>query len=199
LGLLDEFFKSLGGFWAYCFLFFCSLGENLFPPLPGDTVVILSSFGVGRGHLKFLPVFVSTTFGSCLGFMILYLFGLKWGRKFIINKCGRVFSPENLLRVEALFDKYGYMVLCFNRFLAGFRSVISLAAGLAGMDPIKVFSLAFLSCIIWNGFLIVMGVWIGENWALIICHYQRAVFILLLLLVLIWWFRYLLKKKLNKI
>jgi len=192
---LQDFFRSLEGWEGYVFLFLSSLGENLFPPMPGDTFVVLGAFLVGRGQLAFLPAYIMATAGSISGFMILYFVGLRWGREIFRKKSGRFFSEEQLERVELWFARYGYLVIGINRFMSGFRAIVSIGAGIARMDSKKVFGLCLLSCLIWNGLLMGLGVWVGENWADIVNHYQLVVFILIFIFVIFICVRSVLKKR----
>ena len=192
---LQDFFNSLKGVWGYLFLFMSSLGENLFPPLPGDTFVILGAFLVGMGHLHFLPAYLATTCGSFAGFMILFFVGRRWGRRFLGVGRWQIFSQDRFDRVEVWFNRYGYWVIGFNRFLSGFRSVVSFAAGTAGMKSKNVMVLALLGCVVWNAILMGVGIWIGENWTEIIRSYQRVVFILICIFILFWWIKAVWRKK----
>jgi membrane protein DedA with SNARE-associated domain len=192
---LREFFQSLTGWWGYVFLFISSVGENLFPPMPGDTFVVLGAFLVGRGQMQFIPAYLSTTAGSIIGFMTLYTVGFRWGRRLFRGKLGTVFSKERLDKVETWFGRYGYTVLAVNRFLSGFRSIISLGAGISRMNWKIVFGMALLSCVLWNGLLMVVGMWIGENWIQIVRHYQKIVFFLLVFFIFVVWIKMILKKR----
>ncbi|MBN2416504.1 DedA family protein [bacterium] len=183
---LKDFFLSLSGFWGCLFLFLSSLAENLFPPMPGDTFVVLGAFLVGRGQLAAVPAYAATTAGSLLGFMLLFFLGRKLGRTFFEGKHGRFFSEESLQRVEHWFDRYGYWVIGINRFLSGVRAVVSLAAGMAHMDWKPVFGLALVSCLIWNAALMALGIWMGENWELVLAYYQRIIMAALLLITGAW-------------
>ena len=69
---LEVFFRSLQGFWGYLFLFVSAFVENIFPPMPGDTFVVIGAFLVGRDQLLFIPAYLAATGGSLLGFMFLY-------------------------------------------------------------------------------------------------------------------------------
>jgi membrane protein DedA with SNARE-associated domain len=184
---LTEFFHSLSGGWGYLFLFCSSLGENLFPPMPGDTFVVLGAFLVGRGQMEFLPAYLATTAGSLCGFMILFFAGRTWGFRLFQSPGGRFFSRERLEQVTRWFDRHGYRVIALNRFLSGFRSVVSFAAGTVKMDSRRVALLGLVSCVLWNALLMGVGILIGENWAVIVRHYQRFVFLLICLLILFWW------------
>jgi membrane protein DedA with SNARE-associated domain len=193
---LTAFFDSLHGVWGYVFLLVSAFIENIFPPLPGDTFVVLGAFLVGRGQLHFVPAYLAATTGSVAGFMLLFWIGKRWGRTLFVKRSGKVFSETHLNQIEKMMDRYGYWVIAFNRFLSGFRSVVSLGAGIADMDPAKIFVLSLLSCFLWNGLIMGMGVWIGENWAMILHHYQTAVFIVILIILCFFWGKRLLKARL---
>ena len=194
---LTAFFDSLQGVWGYVFLLVSAFIENIFPPLPGDTFVVLGAFLVGRGQLHFFPAYLAATTGSVAGFMLLFWIGKRWGRALFVRRSGKVFSETHLNQIEKMMDRYGYWVIAFNRFLSGFRSVVSLGAGIADMNPIKIFVLSLLSCFLWNGLIMGMGVWIGENWTLILRHYQAAVFIVILVILCFLRVRKLLKARLS--
>ena len=189
-----DFFFSIQGWGGYVFLFFSSLGENLFPPMPGDTFIVLGAFMVGRGQLQFLPAYVAATAGSASGFMILYAVGRKWGRRFFHGKKGKIFQSERLERIESWFDRYGYLVIGINRFLSGFRALVSFAAGMAKMDAWIVLGLGLTSILVWNALLMGMGVWVGEHWSIILRHYQIIVFVLIGIVILVWLVRSRFKK-----
>ena len=44
-----EFLLPRNELFLYVFLFFSSVIENLFPPVPGDTITIFGAFMVGTG------------------------------------------------------------------------------------------------------------------------------------------------------
>ncbi len=149
---------------AYAFLFASAFVENVFPPIPGDTVTIFGAYLVGRGVLNFWGVYIATTLGSITGFMTIYgiAFYLEW--KVLEKYQAKWMAKNHIQRVEAWFQRFGYWVVLANRFLSGARSVISLAAGLTRMRPVPVFLLALVSCAIWNGLLIYLGASLGKNW-----------------------------------
>jgi membrane protein DedA with SNARE-associated domain len=168
--------------WAYLILFLSAFIENIFPPIPGDTVTVIGAYLVGRNILNFWGVFISTTAGSILGFMGIYVFAywLEW--KVIEKYQPDWISKAHIHKVEKWFKKHGMWVILFNRFLSGVRSVISLVAGLLKLQPVWVFVLGLLSCAVWNGGLIYVGSAIGKNWQEIIEFmnlYNRTVLIVL--------------------
>jgi membrane protein DedA with SNARE-associated domain len=141
--------------------------ENVFPPLPGDTITAFGAFLVGIGRLNFFGVFLSVTFGSLLGFMSLYWLGMYLGRKFFIQNNYSFFRSANIVKAETWFKKYGYIIIVINRFIPGVRSAISIAGGISRLNMFKVALLALVSCAIWNLLWISMGYILGNNWGLV--------------------------------
>jgi len=192
---LEGLFRSLSRPAGYGFLFLSSYAENLFPPAPGDTFTVIGAILTGRGQLSFLPAYLSTLLGSVCGFMTCYAIGRKWGRDWFRGKRGRFFSSEHLERVENWFGRYGLWVLVFNRFLSGFRAVVSFAAGMAAMDAGRVFLLALVSCAVWNGLLMGLGLWAGGHWAAIVRNYEKIVLGAIAAVILFWWLRGVIRKR----
>lgn len=181
--------KQSDPLWAYFFLFISAFVENIFPPIPGDTVTLVGAYLVGIGFLNFWGVLFATTAGSILGFMTIFgvAYWLEW--KVIEKYQPRWVSVSRINRVENWFRRYGYWIILFNRFLSGARSVISFVAGLSKMHVFRVFVLALISCTVWNGTLIYLGSLIGKNWQEIVellKTYNRIVFIALVVLLAIY-------------
>ena len=176
-------------FIAYIVLFVSAFTENILPPIPGDTVVLIGAYLVSIEKLNFLGVYISTSLGSWAGFLAIYVFGLKYGNKFLRHRISaKLFKEKYIEKVKVWFSKWGYYVIFANRFLAGTRSVISLFAGLFYLNSFAVLSLSLLSAALWNGMLIGAGVLVGKNWQKIITgitRYNQIVFIVLLILLVV--------------
>lgn len=175
----------------YFCLFLSAFVENIFPPIPGDTITAFGAFLVGMGRLNFLGVYISTTIGSLLGFLALFRIGGYLGRSFSREKNFRFFKQEDMLRAEAWFWKYGYFLILLNRFLPGVRSVISLVGGMLRLKTSKVVILALISGAVWNLLWMLMGYALGNHWETVIARiskimlkYNIAVLIIFVLLAL---------------
>ncbi len=174
--------------WLYLFLFVSAVIENLFPPIPGDTITVFGAFLVGTGRLNFLLVFIVTTVGSSAGFLLLFMFGSFLEREFFLEKDYRFFSAKSIIAAEEWFRKFGYYVVAANRFLPGIRSVISIASGISGLSPLKVFIYCNLSAALWNIIWIYTGYTLGNNWdhvkekfIIIAGNYNKAAAIILII------------------
>ncbi len=159
-----NYINSLPDCLIYIFLGLSAFVENVFPPIPGDTITGFGAFLVGMGRLNFFGVYISTTLGSLLGFMSLFWIGGYLGRRFFIEKDYRFFKAKDIVKAEGWFRKYGYFLIALNRFFPGIRSVISLAGGISGLKVTRVIILALLSCGVWNMIWIMLGYGLGTNW-----------------------------------
>lgn len=183
-----DFIQSIHGPQGYLLLAACAFFENVVPPVPGDTVTIFGGYLVGRGQLGMAATVLATTIGSFAGFMAMYGAGRFLGRE-LLKYGGRIFSAAAMARVHGWFERYGIGVVLANRFLSGARSVISLCAGIARLNPLVVAACCLLSCLVWNGLLIWAGSKVGENWAVITAllkKYNAAVAVALAVAVAVW-------------
>jgi len=170
LSYLDGFLNlinSLPDTLLYLLLGLSAFVENVFPPIPGDTITAFGAFLVATRRLSFFGVYLTTTLGSLIGFMFLFWVGHLLGRKFFIEKDYRFFKARDIMRAEEWFRKYGYFLIFLNRFFPGIRSVISIAGGISGLKVQKVALLALLSASLWNLIWISVGYSIGANWDLV--------------------------------
>lgn len=187
-----EFLNSLPSTLIYVLLGLSAFVENVFPPIPGDTITAFGAFLVGTKRLHFFGVYLSTTIGSLSGFMFLFWVGGFLGRRFFIERDYRFFKAQDVIRAEEWFQKYGYSLVLLNRFLPGVRSVISIAGGISRLAFLRVTLLAFLSACVWNLIWIGFGYALGSNWetvkesmAYIMVRYNLAILVLAGLVILV--------------
>ena len=189
----------------YLFLFVSAVLENLFPPIPGDTITVFGAFLVGIGRLDFLMVYAVTTLGSTVGFVILFYLGAFLEMEFFLNTRFKIFSDHKILLAEKWFNSHGYYVVLLNRFLPGVRSVISIVAGISGLNGWKVFLLAMISAMGWNFLWIYSGYSLGNNWemvhskiSVIISNYNMAAGVILAAGLIVYFGFKVLKKRREK-
>jgi membrane protein DedA with SNARE-associated domain len=193
---LLEFLNSLPDALIYVLLGLSAFVENVFPPIPGDTITAFGAFLVGTKRLHFFGVYLSTTIGSLSGFMFLFWVGGFLGRRFFIERDYRFLKAQDIIRAEEWFQKYGYYLVLINRFLPGIRSVISIAGGISRLTFFRVTLLAFLSACAWNLIWIGFGYALGSNWetvkdrmAYIMVRYNFAILVLVGLVILIFFIK----------
>lgn len=193
MGYIDHllnFLNMLPTVLMYLVLGVSAFVENVFPPIPGDTITAFGAFLVGTHRLSFFWVYLSTTAGSLAGFLFLFWIGNTLGRAFFLDRDYRFFKAKDILRAESWFRRYGYLLITLNRFFPGIRSAIAVAGGISRLGILRVAFLSLISCSVWNLIWITVGYSLGTNWeavrgkmATIFLHYNVAVLIFLVLLV----------------
>jgi len=181
----------------YLFLFTVAFVEYLFPPIPGDTIMVFGAYLVGIGKLDLLTVYILTTLGSIFGFLILFFIAKYYGREFLLKRNYRFFSKETILQVEKWFQHYGVGLIVANRFLSGARSAVPLIAGISNMKISTITLAGLFSSIIWNAILISGGYLLGENWHIVLTVVKRYNQMIIIVIVLLFLF-YLWRKKKKK-
>lgn len=183
-----EHFLGMSPLIIYSILFFSSFLENIAPPIPGDTVTVFGAYLVGIRRLDFIAVLVATTLGSLLGFMTLYFIGYKFGWDYFYKKNYRFLPRSRLEEVDKWFNRYGYVIILGNRFLSGIRSVISIFSGMSRLPWLRVSTLAFISCAVWNALLITAGYLLGDNWSRVtdfIKSYNQVVLVIIVITLIL--------------
>jgi membrane protein DedA with SNARE-associated domain len=188
----------------YSFFFLIAYLENVFPPIPGDILVVFGGYLAIIGIVDFAVVLGITTVGSVLGFMSLYYVGYRVGDE-IRTKHSRFrflkfIDNKYMNKAELWMYRWGQGVILANRFLAGTRSIISLVAGISKTNTLPTIVSATISALLWNSILITLGWYIGESWPAIQkwLNYYGTSILGLLAIFIIWKFAVYIYKK-NKL
>lgn len=155
-------------------LFFASCIEYVFPPFPGDLVVLFGAWYATHGELSWLATFLWVTAGAIAGAAIDYRIGAwiapRVGRR--AAEGGHPFA-EKLARFEVSYRRWGAWLLVFNRFLPGIRAFLFVAAGASGIPLRRVLLLGGISACAWNGLLLAAGAFAARNVDELVLLFQR--------------------------
>lgn len=146
------------GPFAPAILLFASFVEYVFPPFPGDLVVVLGAWYAVQGTISWPLAYAAVTAGAVLGSLVDYAAG-RWLSGRLGARAARrgVVSAERLDRFVAAYRRWGPALLLANRFLPGVRGFIFVAAGAAGIPLARVLVLGAISAAVWNGLLLAAG------------------------------------------
>ncbi len=145
-------------------LLFASFIEYVFPPFPGDTVVLLGAWYAVQGVLSWPMTFAAVTGGAMAGAFVDYQIGARLGRGLDRTAARRgPLTAERLARFEAGYRRWGALFLVANRFLPGLRAFLFVAAGAAGIPLGKVLLYGGVSAALWNGLLLFAGAVLARN------------------------------------
>ena len=147
---------------AYIVLFLAAMIEYVFPPFPGDTVVVAGTALVTAFAWPLAPVFTAVTVGAIAGGGLDFALGAWLVRSGAVARM----PPKRRKIVDLLvarFERYGVIYLAVNRFIPGVRAFFFIAAGLAGLRAGPVLFWALVSATAWNGLLVGLGIFLGGN------------------------------------
>ncbi len=159
--------------WILLISFGITLTENIFPPSPSDSVLIMLGSLIGLGKVGLLPLLLASTAGSIVGFIIMYWLGAVFGKQIIDSRKFSFINQRTMEKPRRWFKKYGYALIVANRFLAGTRAVISFFAGISGLRLGLTIILSGISALIWNFILISLGETFGEHWEVVVKYMGR--------------------------
>ena len=96
----------------YCFLGLGAFVENLFPPIPADTFVLLAgALATSSGVLKLNLLFLTVWSTNLIGAVIIYGIGYSYGYPYFQGKRGgKIFNKKQIAAVS-----YTHLTLQTNR------------------------------------------------------------------------------------
>jgi len=145
-------------------LFFATFIEYVFPPFPGDLLVVLGAWYAVQGQLSWPAAFVAVTGGAVAGAWVDHRIGAALGRRLERRAARRsLLTDERIARFEASYRRWGGLLLVLNRFFPGVRAFVFLAAGASGIPLRKVLLLGGISAALWNAALLGMGALVAHN------------------------------------
>lgn len=168
--------------------------ENVVPPVPADTFVLLGAFLAESGRADPWLVFAFTWFanvGSAIG---VYGLAYRHGPTVVETGLGRwLLKPRQLAQIDGFYQRWGTPAIFVSRFLPGLRALVPVFAGLTHVPLRKVFLPMAVASAIWYGALVYLGALAGRNWAAIMELFDRAstgllaVASVVIAAIAIWW------------
>ena len=149
---------------VYVVLGLGSAVENLFPPVPADTFILLGGFLAGRGRLDAWTVFAVTWACNVASALVVYGIGHRYGRSFFELGMGRHILHEGQLeRMRAFYRRWGTYAIFFTRFLPGFRAVVPVFAGVSHQRFLPVALPLATASALWYAVLVWLGATTARN------------------------------------
>ena len=193
--LFYDFINQFGYFAVGALIFI----ENVFPPIPSEVILPLSGFFTTTTDMVLPLVIASATAGSVLGAYILYGIGYVLSRerlmRFFETRPMRLlgFKGTDIASAVDWFDRKGQATVLICRCIPVVRSLISIPAGTARMNPVKFTLLTLVGSAVWNTILCSLGAAAGSAWMQVseqaewISDIVKYVIIALVVIVAIFW------------
>lgn len=172
-----------------------SFAENLFPPLPADTVVALGAFVAARNDGSVFGAWAATMIGNLGGAMCMFALGRRVGLAWLSDRFPRVFPVEATQRAAERFRERGLVAVAVSRFFPGVRAVVPPVAGAIGVPAIRAAIAMTAASALWYGMVCVLAFQAGENAEVLLARIaaqQRlfaAVAAIVVVIAAIWWWR----------
>jgi membrane protein DedA with SNARE-associated domain len=138
--------------------------ENIVPPVPADTFVLLGGFLAARGGPDPVLVFLATWGANVGSALWVFRIGLTHGPRFFEHGFGRhLLNPHQAERMRRFYARWGLPAIFLARFLPGLRAVVPGTAGLARLSWWQVAPPMAIASGIWYGALVWLGLTAGNN------------------------------------
>lgn len=148
----------------YAALAVVAAAENIFPPLPADTVVAFGAFLAARGQATLLGAFLATWIGNVGGALLVYALGRRYGTEYVHRWMSRFGAGGSESRLESMYARRGVLALFLSRFIPGLRALVPPFAGALRVPPGRAtFAIAVASAI-WYGVVTVIAYRVGSDW-----------------------------------
>jgi len=158
----------------YAALAVVSAAENIFPPLPADTVVAFGAFLAARGQATVVGAFLATWFGNVAGALLVYMLGRRYGAQFAHQWMSRFGGVANEARLQSMYARRGILALFLSRFIPGLRALVPPFAGALRVPPLRATLAIAVASAIWYGIVTVIAYRVGSDWATLQARLREA-------------------------
>lgn len=149
---------------AYLLLGLGAAVENVFPPVPSDTVVVLGGVLADRGGLRPATVLAVAWVSNVLGALIIYGLARRFGPRFFREGWGRrLLRPHQFERVAQFYARHGLWAIFFSRFLPVLRVVIPTFAGFARLGFLRTAIPVAAASLLWYAVMLFLGIFLSRN------------------------------------
>lgn len=143
--------------------------DNLFPPLPSEVILPMAGLAASRRSFTLVEAVLWTTLGSVVGALILYALGAWLGADRLRRLADRMplVRADDVDRSNAWFERHGNKAVFFGRMIPGFRTFISIPAGVTAMPLGRFALLTMAGSLLWNSLFVLLGWFLGEAWPVV--------------------------------
>ena len=170
--------------------------ENVIPPVPADTFVLLGAFLAESGRAEPLSVFLVTWLCNVVSAVMVYRLSRRYGQGFFTTRAGHwLLRPKQLETIGLFYQRWGTPAIFISRFLPAFRALVPVFAGVTHVPLTRVLPPLAAASALWYGTLVYLGALASRNWNAIMTFFAQfstgllAVASVLIVLVAAWWVR----------
>lgn len=138
--------------------------ENIFPPLPTDTVVAFGIWIAARGQADPFLAFLATWLGNSAGAAGMYVVGRRHGTAWMRRHFPRLVDEAGEARLRSLYARYGVLALVVSRFIPGLRAIVPPFAGALRIPAVSAVAAMAIASGIWYGLIAYLAYRAGSDW-----------------------------------
>lgn len=160
-----DFFLDKNVFIVYMLFFLSNLMQMLFPPHPGDVILIFQGYTTTvHGSYNLFLLYLNAMAASFLGSYILFKLGYHKGKDALDYKIVKRFIKEkHIKRAEKLFDRFGIYAIALSKFVPGVNALIIILAGTFKMNKRLAYISFLASSSVHHIILLLLGRFLGHN------------------------------------
>lgn len=159
-----DWLTGLPPFALYLALAAAAAIENIFPPVPADTVVAFGAFLAARGEATPVGTFLATWLGNVGGAMLVYIAGRRLGADWLDKRLERFGGEKREEKLRGIYEKWGLLGLFLSRFLPGVRALVPPMAGALRVPAPRMTIVIAVASAIWYGTVTFIAYRLGSNW-----------------------------------
>lgn len=149
--------------------------ENLFPPVPSDTFVVLGGVLADRGILEWQLVLAVAWGANFLMGCFVYAMGRRYGRAIFDTRWGGwLLRPHQLERMSRFYERHGTLTILVSRFFPVFRVLVPVFAGISRLRFWRTALPLGLASAIWYAVLVWAGVIASRNVPRLMTWFEAA-------------------------
>lgn len=148
----------------YASMFMAAAVENIFPPIPADTIVAFGSFLAARGQGTIIGAFLSVWLGNLSGAAIMYGAGRRYGAEQVEKRLLKDKGAAAEGKLRALYERYGIGALFLSRFVPGVRAIVPPFAGALRLPFVSSLAVMGIASGVWYGLVAWLAFRVGSDW-----------------------------------
>lgn len=137
-------------------------------PVPGEPLMAFWGYMTwSRGNSAVIAILFSVA-GTFAGSLLAYGLGARYGNDLLLKYGKYIFlTTDKLDRAEKVFRRHRVFALLFGRYVAGIRHVVPYICGISRIDLRDFLFYNLAGSLIWCLTFIYLGIFLGEDWALL--------------------------------
>jgi membrane-associated protein len=133
--------------------------------LPGDSLLFTAGLLVAGGTYLHVPLWLlclTVSAAAIIGDQTGYAFGRRLGPSLFRRPSSRLFNPQNLVRAQAFFDRYGARSIVLARFVPVVRTFTPIVAGAGRMHYRTFLLFNAVGGSLWGCGVTLLGYFLGQ-------------------------------------